>query len=146
MIGDCGPCPTRLRALFCADAACESSGSGRSTGERRRCASHESACRYPEFRPGEKFELSSIRSAIRLRTAARAAGEVVPHSSFTACAASRAVSTSAAEDRATRELHAIDRLWSAKYLPRIGATICANKVVIRERTPPLRMVANAPQD
>ena len=46
---------------------------------------------------------ASIRSAIRLSSTARSAGVVLPHAGAAAWAASRALSTSAAVERATSQ-------------------------------------------
>jgi len=50
-----------------------------------------------------RSRFSSIRSAMRLRMRARSAGAVRPQASLAACAASSALSMSAASERATSQ-------------------------------------------
>jgi hypothetical protein len=56
------------------------------------------------FSQGQKLQISSILSAICSRMPARSVGEVRAQRSFTACAASRALSMSSAEERAISQI------------------------------------------
>lgn len=66
--------------------------------------------------------LASIRSAIWLRMFARSAGEVLPHASAAAWAASRAASMSSAVPRATRvNTSPVTGVGLSKYSPLMGS-------------------------